>query len=228
MNLNDLANLGQIVGAAAVVVSLIYVALQIRQNTNAVRSATAQTVHEHFASWYHLLAADAELSQVVVNGLRDYFSLSETEKVRFVATFMAFLAYSQNAFLKWREGLLASPLWLGWEFVIMNLVCAPGGKAFWMVSGDFVHTRMLAASSITARGSISASAIRRTTVRKHCESWSYRRNRVSIARMHAAVGIESRAATSGRATFRDQDAKILSRRSGSQLSLSPKRHKESS
>jgi hypothetical protein len=44
---------------------------------------------------------------------------------------MSFLSYSQNAFLKWREGLLASPLWLGWEPVIMNLVCARGGKAFW-------------------------------------------------------------------------------------------------
>ena len=54
MNLNDLANIGQVIGAIAVVISLIYVALQIRQNTNAVRSATAQSVHEHFASWYHL------------------------------------------------------------------------------------------------------------------------------------------------------------------------------
>ena len=103
MNLNDLANLGQIIGAVAVVVSLIYVALQIRQNTNAVRSAAAQVVHEHFASWYHLLANDAELSQIAANGLRDYFSLSETEKARFIAMFMAFLSYSQNAFLKWRE-----------------------------------------------------------------------------------------------------------------------------
>jgi hypothetical protein len=77
MNLNDLANLGQIIGAIAVVLSLFYVGHQIRQNTNAVRSATAQAVHEHFASWYHLLANDAELSQVAVNGLRDYFSLSE-------------------------------------------------------------------------------------------------------------------------------------------------------
>jgi hypothetical protein len=51
--------------------------------------------------------------------------------VRFIAAFMAFLSYSQNAFLKWREGLLASPLWMGWEQVIMNLVGAPGGKAFW-------------------------------------------------------------------------------------------------
>src|SRR5262249_58975748 len=131
MSLNDLANIGQVVGAIAVVVSLIYVALQIRQNTNAVRSATAQTVHEHFAKWYHLVAADDELSQIVANGLRDYESLSEKQRVRFIAAFMAFLSYSQNAFLKWREGLLASPLWLGWELVIMNLVCAPGGKAFW-------------------------------------------------------------------------------------------------
>ena len=53
MNLNDLANLGQIIGAIAVVISLIYVALSIRQNTNAVRAATAQSLHEHFASWYH-------------------------------------------------------------------------------------------------------------------------------------------------------------------------------
>ena len=36
-----------------------------------------------------------------------------------------------EAFLKWRKGLLAQPLWRGWELVIMNLVCAPGGKAFW-------------------------------------------------------------------------------------------------
>jgi hypothetical protein len=68
MNLNDLANLGQIIGAIAVVVSLIYVALQIRQNTNAIRSAAAQTVHEHFATWYRLVAADPGLSQIVVNG----------------------------------------------------------------------------------------------------------------------------------------------------------------
>ena len=100
MNLNDLANLGQIIGAVAVVVSLIYVALQIRQNTNAIRSAAAQTVHEHFASWYRLVAADPDLSQIVVNGLRDYSSLSEMQRARFIATYMVFVSYSQNAFLK--------------------------------------------------------------------------------------------------------------------------------
>ena len=131
MNLNDLANLGQIVGAVGVMVTLVYVALQIRQNTNAVRAATAQTVHEHFASWYHLLASDESLSQVVIDGLKDYGSLSEKDKARFVAMVMAFLSYSQNAFLKWRQGMLEPSLWLGWEQVIMNLTGSPGGRAFW-------------------------------------------------------------------------------------------------
>jgi hypothetical protein len=100
MSLNDLANLGQVIGAIAVVISLIYVALQIRQNTNAVRSATAQAVHEHFANWYQLVAADAELAQLAASGLRDYSSLSEQERVRFISAFMAFLTYSRNAFFK--------------------------------------------------------------------------------------------------------------------------------
>jgi len=131
MSLNDLANLGQIIGALTVVISLIYVAFQIRQNTAAIRSATAQSVHEHFAGWYNAFACDGSLSQIAINGLKDYGSLSETEKARFVALFMAFLSYGQNAFLKRRQGLLSPSLWNGREQVLMNLIGAPGGKGLW-------------------------------------------------------------------------------------------------
>ena len=41
------------------------------------------------------------------------------------------MSYSQNAFLKWREGSLKAALWLGCEQVMMNLFGALGGKAFW-------------------------------------------------------------------------------------------------
>lgn len=77
------------------------------------------------------VAAIATLALLVTNGLRDYSCLSETDKARFVATFMTVLSYCQDAFIKWREGSLAPELWRGWEFVMMNLVSAPGGKEFW-------------------------------------------------------------------------------------------------
>jgi hypothetical protein len=82
-----------------------------------------------------MLAADAGLAQLTTNGLRDYSSLSEVERARFVATFMAFLSCSQDAFIKWREGALSPELWSGWELVLMNLVLPPGGQAFWKERG---------------------------------------------------------------------------------------------
>jgi len=131
LNIQDLGSIGEVVAAIATVATLVYLAIQIRSNTIAMRAAAAQSVHETFASWYHLLAADAKLAQLVTDGLRDYAGLSETDKARFVATFMAFLSYSQDAFIKWREGSLSAELWRGWELVMMNLVNAPGGKEFW-------------------------------------------------------------------------------------------------
>ena len=135
MTIQDLGNIGELVGAIATVATLIYLAIQIRANTYAVQSAAAQSVHEAFATWYRMLAADAELAQIATNGLRDYAALSELDKARFVAAFMAFLSCSQDAFIKWREGSLSPALWCGWELVMMNLVLPPGGQAFWRERG---------------------------------------------------------------------------------------------
>ena len=44
MTLEDLGNLGEFIAAVAVVVSLVYLALQIRQNTRSVRDSAFQAV----------------------------------------------------------------------------------------------------------------------------------------------------------------------------------------
>ena len=43
MNLDDLGNLGELIGAVAVVISLAYLAVQIRQNTRSLRAAAFKT-----------------------------------------------------------------------------------------------------------------------------------------------------------------------------------------
>jgi hypothetical protein len=131
VTLQDLGSIGELVGAIATVATLIYLAIQIRSNTLALRSTAAQSVHESFATWYRMLAGDAGLSELMAKGLRDYSVLSETERARFVSTSMAILLCTQDAFIKWREGTLAPDLWSGWELVVMNLVKAPGGEVFW-------------------------------------------------------------------------------------------------
>ena len=135
MTLQDWSNLAQVVGALAVVISLFYVGFQIKRNTGAVRSATAQAVHDNYADWYMNLMGDAELNRIAIKGLKDYSSLDETEKAQFIETFMAFISFSQNAFYQWREKALSPPLWAGWELLTMNLLSSPGGKGFWKERG---------------------------------------------------------------------------------------------
>ena len=83
MTLQDLGSIGELVGAIATVATLIYLAIQIRSNTLALRSTAAQSVHESFATWYRMLAGDEGLSELMAKGLRDYSLLSETERARF-------------------------------------------------------------------------------------------------------------------------------------------------
>ena len=135
MTIAELGSIGELIGAIATVATLAYLAVQIRSSTRAVRSASAQSVHESFATWYRMLATDRELSDLTTKGLRDYSSLSESEKARFISVAMSVLLCSQDAFIKQREGSLSPGLWSGWEFLIMNLLLSPGGKFFWMERG---------------------------------------------------------------------------------------------
>ncbi len=135
LKLSDWSNIAEIVGTLAVIVTLVFVGLQVRQNTLAVESAAAQAVHENFAGWYTSVQNEPALFQLSVKGMKDYSSLSETEKGQFIAMFMAFCSHSQNAFYKWKDGSLSSELWNGWELVSMNFFSTPGGKAFWKERG---------------------------------------------------------------------------------------------
>ena len=72
---------------------------------------------------------------MLFRSLKDYSSLDEIEKARFIQTFMAFVSFSQNAFYQWRAKALSPWLWDGWELLVMNLLSAPGGKEFWKERG---------------------------------------------------------------------------------------------
>lgn len=131
MTLEDIYYIGQTIAVVAIFGSVIFVGFQIRENSSAVRSATAQAVHDNYGAWYLALGADDAALNASINGFVDYEGLAPIDKAHFVCTYMAFLSHSQNAFHQWKEGHLSTALWKGWESLMMNLVNTPGGAAFW-------------------------------------------------------------------------------------------------
>ena len=62
MNWEAISAVSDFLAALAVIVTLGYLAVQIRQNTSTLKSTATQGAHDQTAALYDLLASDSELS----------------------------------------------------------------------------------------------------------------------------------------------------------------------
>lgn len=137
-----LGNLGEFVGAIAVVLTLLYLAFQIRSNTQAVRSNTFQTVVDSLTGGISIIAQDAELTYIWVNGLSQSKDLSETERGRLRLLLLMAIRMWENAFYQSEHGTLERSQWEGILRDILSIVHQPGFRHWWastpgVVSNDF-------------------------------------------------------------------------------------------
>jgi len=116
MTLQDLGNLGEFVGALAVVISLLYLAFQIRQNTRALHSSSySQTVEQ---GWLVNLAIaqDADLARIFAD-LSEGHPLDPPDELRLNAALDDAFFSMENLFRQYERGLVDADMW---ENVVVN------------------------------------------------------------------------------------------------------------
>ncbi len=101
----------ELVGAAAILVGLLFVGFELRQNTAAVQADTLQNLTELTTSSMYLLASDKELARINSKGFDDFASLDESEARQFFQLRRASWIRIQMAFLQWRQGTLNDEAW---------------------------------------------------------------------------------------------------------------------
>ena len=97
MNWDAIGAIGEIVGAVAVVISVIYLAIQIRIGSSAVSTNLRDSIYSSFFEWNYQLTADPGFAAMFHRGLQDFNSLSEEEKPRFMHTAYGFFKVFENA-----------------------------------------------------------------------------------------------------------------------------------
>ena len=80
MDLTYYANLAEILGTSAIIVSLIYVAVQLRQHTRVTRLSTAQNVSRDIRDSLAVLANDMSMASIHLRAMTDVASLAPEEK----------------------------------------------------------------------------------------------------------------------------------------------------
>ena len=80
LKLSEWANLAEIIGAFAVVVSLLYVGIQVNDSASAVRSASANDANVALQNWYLQIGSDRETSELFYTALTSEAALSNQEE----------------------------------------------------------------------------------------------------------------------------------------------------
>ena len=130
LSIQDWGAVGEVVGAIAVVVSLLYLAVQIRiQN----RESRLSTINSSLAEWNALLslvADNAELADIWARGLRNE-ELTEPEEVRFRAFTNSYFRVIEGLYLQHLEGRLDDRIWHGIGKGTADMLAARGLHRFW-------------------------------------------------------------------------------------------------
>ena len=83
LDITTLAAWGEFLGGIAVVVSLIYLASQIRQNSRLLRTSTASATSDISGRVSTLIVQDAEVARIFWEGSADRDALATTDRQRF-------------------------------------------------------------------------------------------------------------------------------------------------
>ncbi len=105
--LEQSAYVAQIIGVILVIGSLIYVAKQLRQNTDAIHAQSRQAV---LAASHTELYAELENPDVVISIVKED-PLTAEDHVRLAAWLYAALRTRQFAWLQWKNGVIDDSQW---------------------------------------------------------------------------------------------------------------------
>ena len=83
MNWEAISAIGEIIGAIAVIVSLVYLAVQVRSSSRATKATVFQGLHDSFAQFDLLLITNSDLRELLENGCAGDTKLTARDRARF-------------------------------------------------------------------------------------------------------------------------------------------------
>ena len=123
MDWNAIGAIGEIVGAGAVVITLIFLTAQLRQNTKAVEHSTERGAFEDGQAWLYRMVENPDVVVLYRSGLKGE-DLSPDEALRF-----RFLM--QLLFTHWSHARNHNVPWLVSVQDVSNVLSTRGGSSYW-------------------------------------------------------------------------------------------------
>ena len=142
MTIQDLGSIGEFIAALATLVTLVYLALQIRQNTSQIRE-NSNLVRANVAS---MMAAqtsasiafifDAGAVELMAEGAKDFHRLTLADRMKFDAINQQMMTRFESLFVHYKLGLLTEGQWVAKRTTLERRLVFRGVQQWWERSKD--------------------------------------------------------------------------------------------
>jgi hypothetical protein len=131
MSIQDWAAIGEIVSAVAILVTLIYLAIQIRQSARATQAASRDAMSKSTIDILMRIACDPKMVSFFRLGMTTADELDEDQTLQFDLLMYAIFDSWETTFAQWKRGAMTDEDWTKWEAIIGNYMAHAGAQAFW-------------------------------------------------------------------------------------------------
>ena len=136
MNWDAIGAIGEIVGAVAVLITFIYLSVQIRQNTKAVRSTALDSSVSALSAIRDRILSDKEIAGLYMLGCEDPDSLDKADLTRFRMLLTNILLAMMNLYENSKDTGISKAFWTNMKPNIRRVFATNGGRWFW---GKYRH-----------------------------------------------------------------------------------------
>ena len=131
MSLELIIAICEVVGAVAVVVSLIYVGYQIRDNTTSQHAMMHQHLSDSQNEANRGISERPEVAELLARANDNLDTLSAADRIRLDFVYFTFFNLWHSAFANYRRGMLEEGIWLQWDHGYEWLFRRPATKEVW-------------------------------------------------------------------------------------------------
>ena len=125
MTIAELGSLGELLAAIATIATLIYLALQLRQNTAALKLSQMRAVDSDAQNSRGRFVENREVAELYITGLTEPDSLDQADKLRFRMMLDQLFFDWQGQIVLFETNTAAA------DRFIARTLATPGGKLYW-------------------------------------------------------------------------------------------------
>jgi hypothetical protein len=131
MNWDAVGAIAELLAALGVIVSFVYLARQIRQNTLVQRRTNVSDIATDLAASLRTISTDPEMSTLALRALSDLDSLDPAERYRFDCFFYPWVAAFERALIDARDGEYPDEYLTPMRSALAGFLRTDGGRAWW-------------------------------------------------------------------------------------------------